>query len=63
MPVLLIYGAQDALVKAGPSIARAAEVNPRVRSKLYDASGHAPFIEQADRFNRDLSSFIDGLKR
>lgn len=63
VPVLLIYGAHDALVKAGPSIARASEVNPRVRSKLYDASGHAPFIEEADRFNRDLSSFIDGLKR
>ena len=63
VPVLLIYGAHDALVKAGPSIARASEVNPRVRSKLYDASGHAPFIEEADRFNRDLSSFIDGSKR
>ena len=63
VPVLLIYGAQDALVKARPSIARAAEVNPRIRSVLYDASGHAPFIEETDRFNRDLSSFIDGLKR
>ncbi|USX26241.1 alpha/beta hydrolase [Oxalobacteraceae bacterium OTU3CINTB1] len=63
VPVLLIYGAQDALVKARPSIARAAEVNPRIRSVLYDASGHAPFIEETDRFNRDLSSFIDSLKR
>ncbi|WP_229210412.1 alpha/beta fold hydrolase [Duganella sp. CF517] len=63
VPVLLIYGAQDALVKARPSIARAAEVNPRIRSKLYDASGHAPFIEEADRFNRDLAGFVDGLKR
>jgi len=62
VPVLLIYGAQDALVKAGPAIARASEVNPRIRSKLYDASGHAPFIEEADRFGRDLAAFIDGLK-
>ena len=62
-PVLLIYGAQDALVKARPSIARASEVNPRISSKLYDASGHAPFIEEADRFNGDLAGFIDGLKR
>ena len=63
VPVLLIYGAQDALVKPRPSIARAAELNPRIRSALYEASGHAPFIEEADRFNRDLSGFIDGLKR
>jgi pimeloyl-ACP methyl ester carboxylesterase len=63
VPVLLIYGAQDALVKARPAIARAAEVNPRIRSKLYEGSGHAPFIEEADRFNRDLAGFIDGLKR
>lgn len=63
VPVLLIYGAHDALVKGRPSIARAAEVNPRVRSVLYDASGHAPFIEEADRFNRDLSGFLDELKR
>lgn len=63
VPVLLIYGARDALVKAGPSIARAAEVNPRIRATLYDASGHAPFLEEPDRFNRDLSGFIDGLKR
>lgn len=63
VPVLLIYGARDALVKAGPSIARATEVNPRIRATLYDESGHAPFFEEPERFNRDLSGFIDGLKR
>ncbi|HWW69444.1 MAG TPA: alpha/beta hydrolase [Duganella sp.] len=63
VPVLLIYGAQDALVKARPSIARAAEINPRIRSTLYEASGHAPFIEEPARFNRDLSGFIDNLER
>lgn len=63
VPLLLIYGAQDALVKARASIARAVELNPRIRSKLYDGSGHAPFVEEADRFNRDLADFIDSLKR
>jgi non-heme chloroperoxidase len=63
LPVLLIYGAQDALINARPAIARALEMNPRIRSKLYDGSGHAPFIEEADRFNRDLADFIDGQKR
>lgn len=59
VPVLLIYGARDALVKAKPAIARATELNPRIQSKLYTDSGHAPFIEEPDRFNRDLSGFID----
>ena len=59
VPVLLIYGARDALVKAKPAIARATELDPRIQSKLYANSGHAPFIEEPDRFDRDLSAFVD----
>lgn len=58
VPLLLIYGAQDALVKAKPSIARAKSLNPRIQSKLYAASGHAPFLEEPERFNGDLLDFI-----
>jgi pimeloyl-ACP methyl ester carboxylesterase len=58
-PVLLIYGEHDALVQSKPSIARALALNPRIQSKLYAGSGHAPFLEEPDRFNRDLSAFID----
>lgn len=61
IPVLLIYGARDALVQSKQSIARATEINPRIQSKLYENSGHAPFIEETSRFNRDLSAFIDAL--
>ncbi|WP_459615785.1 alpha/beta fold hydrolase [Bordetella sp. 2513F-2] len=57
-PVLLVYGAQDALVAAEPSIARATALNPRIRVQRYPASGHAPFIEEPDRFNRDLAAFV-----
>ncbi|RMO20210.1 Alpha/beta hydrolase fold family, partial [Pseudomonas cichorii] len=59
VPVLLLYGARDALVQVKPSIARATQLNPRVKSTLYENSGHAPFIEETERFNRDLSAFID----
>ncbi|QWA14135.1 alpha/beta hydrolase [Sodalis ligni] len=59
VPLLFIYGGRDALVKAKPTISRAVQLNPRIRSKLYANSGHAPFIEEPERFNRDLSSFID----
>ncbi|AVJ31043.1 alpha/beta fold hydrolase [Achromobacter spanius] len=60
-PVLLIYGAKDALVQPAPSIARARELNPHVRSRIYAASGHAPFMEESDRFNRELAAFVDSV--
>ncbi|RYX86407.1 alpha/beta hydrolase [bacterium] len=63
VPVLLIYGAHDALVQAKPTIARASAINPRIQSKLYAASGHAPFLEEPQRFNRDLSTFIAAIAR
>ncbi|MBN6151961.1 alpha/beta hydrolase [Xanthomonas sp. AmX2] len=58
-PVLLIYGARDALVQVRPAIARATALNPRIRSTLYADSGHAPFVEESARFGRDLSAFVD----
>jgi len=63
VPVLLLYGAQDALVQAGPAIARAKAINPRVRSIVYAGSGHTPFLEEPERFNRDLAAFMQSLAR
>lgn len=59
VPMLFIYGAQDALVQTGPAMSRAMDLNPNIETKLYAHSGHAPFIEEPDRFNRDLSQFIE----
>lgn len=59
VPLLMLYGARDALVLPGPTIARTTQLNPRVTSKLYADSGHAPFIEEPERFNRDLAAFVD----
>lgn len=62
VPLLLLYGERDALVRAGPAIERAVALNPRVQSKRYAQSGHAPFVEEAQRFNRDLAAFIAALR-
>ncbi|MBV6272452.1 alpha/beta hydrolase [Alcaligenaceae bacterium CGII-47] len=59
VPILLIYGAHDALVNTEAAIARAQTLNPQIQNKIYANSGHAPFIEEPDRFNQDLSAFID----
>ncbi len=59
VPVLMLYGEKDNLVKVQPTIARAKELNPNVQTKLYENSGHAPFAEETKRFNHDLAVFVD----
>ncbi len=61
VPVLLLYGGKDVLVNVEPSIARARELNPAVQTKIYPKSGHAPFLEEAQRFNGDLAKFRDAV--
>lgn len=58
VPLLLLYGAKDQLVEVQPSIDRAKALNPKAQSKLYAESGHAPFLEEAARFNQDLVNFV-----
>ncbi|AGB82586.1 putative hydrolase or acyltransferase of alpha/beta superfamily [Serratia sp. FGI94] len=57
VPLLFIYGRHDALVNPQAALARARSVNPHIESQIYDDSGHAPFIEEAPRFNRQLAAF------
>ncbi|WP_349971714.1 alpha/beta hydrolase [Pseudomonas caspiana] len=58
VPILMLYGAKDQLVNVQPSVARAKQLNPRVQTKVYENSGHAPFLEESARFNHDLSTFM-----
>jgi pimeloyl-ACP methyl ester carboxylesterase len=57
VPVLMVYGGKDALVNPEPSIARAQALNSTIKTAVYANSGHAPFLEEAPRFNRDLAEF------
>jgi len=59
-PVLLLYGARDALIHAAPAMARVRQLNPRVAQAVYAESGHAPFAEEPERFARDLARFVQG---
>ncbi|WP_233836657.1 alpha/beta fold hydrolase [Paraburkholderia sp. ZP32-5] len=58
VPLLFIYGGRDALVDTQATLARASALNPHIESKVYAESGHAPFIEEPDRFDRDLAEFV-----
>jgi non-heme chloroperoxidase len=56
MPVLVTHGEKDAL--ASPEGARfAASVFPNGRLSIYPDTGHSPFFEAAERFDRELRAF------
>ncbi|VWC05699.1 alpha/beta fold hydrolase [Burkholderia lata] len=58
VPLLFVYGGHDALVDTRKTLARAITLNSRIATKVYVDSGHAPFIEEPDRFNHDLAAFV-----
>ncbi|NIK40583.1 pimeloyl-ACP methyl ester carboxylesterase [Xanthomonas arboricola] len=63
LPVLLLYGAGDALVATAPTLARARQLQPRAQTVLYPDAGHAPFLEDSPRFNQDLLRFVQQLNK
>lgn len=63
VPLLALYGARDALVNTDPSLARLRALNPRMQAKVYANAGHAPFLEEAQRFNRDLAAFVEAARK
>ncbi len=59
-PVLITHGEQDALVLPTAAHHSAARI-PHARISLYPRTGHSPFWEQPERFNRELADFVRGL--
>ena len=57
VPVLVTQGSEDKLVLKGLGEFTAAVV-PGARLSMYEAIGHSPFVEDAPRFNRELSEFV-----
>ncbi len=57
VPVLVTQGSEDKLVLRGLGELTATTV-PGARLSLYEGIGHAPFAEDAARFNRELAEFV-----
>jgi len=56
IPVLVTHGEQDTV--ALPSMAHhVLEVCPTAQASWYEGVGHAPFLEDPERFNRELADF------
>lgn len=60
LPALLCVGAADVVVDPRTS-AKAAELLPNGRIVEFAESGHAPFIEEQEKFERELLGFLGGL--
>ena len=60
VPVLIVQGEKDAIVRAAAGDYIAAKV-PHARKSCYPDVGHCPFIEDAARFNRELAAMRAAL--
>jgi pimeloyl-ACP methyl ester carboxylesterase len=61
LPVLVTFGIEDKILTV-EGARHAASVIPGAHLSLYDGVGHAPFWEDAARFNRELAAFVLGAK-
>lgn len=61
-PGLVIHGAADTVVSPATGEA-AAKAMPKGRFLPYDGVGHAPFLEDPDRFAADLSAFVQDTRK
>jgi pimeloyl-[acyl-carrier protein] methyl ester esterase len=59
-PALLLHGAHDQIVAFDTSV-EAAKMLPDARLVEFDGSGHAPFLEESERYRREVLEFLDGL--
>ena len=59
MPVLVIAGELDYQIGLGPQRALAAAL-PRGQLLIYEGAGHFMYVDQPDRFARDVSAFFRG---
>lgn len=58
VPVLVIHGLEDSIVL--PSMARhVVERCPTAVASWYEGIGHMPFAEAQERFDRELTAFVD----
>jgi pimeloyl-ACP methyl ester carboxylesterase len=56
------HGVDDQILLVGLSKFTASAV-PGAKLSLYDGVGHAPFWEDAPRFNRELAQFVHDARR
>lgn len=59
VPVLVVQGEKDTIVRAVAADFVAAKIE-HARRSLYPNAGHWPFMEDPERFNRELAAMVEG---
>lgn len=62
VPTLIAHGRDDALILS-TAAQMTAEAIQGARVSWYDACGHSPFYEHAERFNHELAAFVADIER
>ncbi len=62
LPILVIFGKLDTAMQEA-AVAKLMSQLPRSRAIRFDDTGHSPFAEDPERFNQELSSFVDSVSR
>ena len=61
LPILLTHGEMDRIVPATVSVL-ATNLIPGAKISLFKNSGHAPFYDEAVRFNSELLAFTKAVQ-
>jgi pimeloyl-ACP methyl ester carboxylesterase len=57
LPTLISHGLEDTVIR--PELSRwLGTILPAAQTSFYQNSGHAPFFEEAERFNSELAAFV-----
>lgn len=60
-PVLITHGEEDEIVLVGVAKKYHEQMIPHAQTSYYPNVGHSPFLEDPERFNREMQAFIDSL--
>lgn len=62
MPALVVAGAHDWAIGLAPQRALAERL-PRARLVVFERSGHMPYLDETERFAREVTAFVRGATR
>ncbi|TQC48445.1 alpha/beta hydrolase [Rhodococcus sp. WS4] len=60
VPVLVLHGTEDSVVDVSAG-RHAAELIPQARTSFWEGCDHGPFVENPERFVKEVGGFVDNL--
>jgi non-heme chloroperoxidase len=60
VPALVLHGTEDSVVDVSAG-RHAVELIPQSRASFWDGCDHAPFVEDPERFVKEVGDFVDNL--